>query len=103
MLLLILLFAHCLLLCLVCSPSLQVPHSAVAIGVTHCEVAPNHILYAANASLVALCCLGEKVAGRGGPVLLSQVPICQCVGLGEMEKMCCNIQIELKVIIQITL
>uniref|UniRef100_A0A8B9JH85 Polynucleotide 5'-hydroxyl-kinase NOL9 n=1 Tax=Astyanax mexicanus TaxID=7994 RepID=A0A8B9JH85_ASTMX len=64
---------------------LQVPHSAVALGVTHCEVAPNHILYAANASLVALCCLGEKVSGRAGPVLLSQIPICQCVGFGVIR------------------
>lgn len=59
------------------------PQTAVALGVTHCDVAPNHILYAANASLVALCCLSEKVSGRGGPVLLSQTPICHCVGLGE--------------------
>ncbi|XP_072553501.1 polynucleotide 5'-hydroxyl-kinase NOL9 isoform X2 [Salminus brasiliensis] len=68
-----------------CFTPYQVPHSAVAIGVTHCEVAPNHILYAANASLVGLCCLGEKVAGRGGPVLLSQIPICQCVGIGVLR------------------
>lgn len=60
----------------------QVPHSAVAVGVTHCEVAPNNILYVANASIVGLCCLSEKVMGRGGPVVLSQTPICQCVGLG---------------------
>lgn len=61
----------------------QVSLSAVAIGVTHCEVAPTHILYAANASLVGLCCLDEKVVGRGGPMLLSQTPICPCVGLGK--------------------
>ncbi|XP_016404510.1 polynucleotide 5'-hydroxyl-kinase NOL9-like [Sinocyclocheilus rhinocerous] len=63
----------------------QVPHSAVAIGLTHCEVAPNNILYAANASIVGLCCLSEKVMGRGGPVVLSQTPICQCVGLGVLR------------------
>lgn len=63
----------------------QVPHSSVAIGVTHCEVAPNNILYAANASVVGLCCLSEKVVGRGGPVILSQTPICQCVGLGVLR------------------
>ncbi|XP_060750933.1 polynucleotide 5'-hydroxyl-kinase NOL9 [Tachysurus vachellii] len=68
-----------------CFTPYQVPHSAVALGVTHCDVAPNHILYAANASLVALCCLSEKVAGRGGPVLLPQTPICQCVGLGVLR------------------
>ncbi|KAM4609660.1 polynucleotide 5'-hydroxyl-kinase NOL9 [Polymixia lowei] len=63
----------------------QVPHSAVAIGVTHCEVAPSHMLYAANASLVGLCCLGEKVTNRGGPVFLSQTPICPCVGFGVLR------------------
>lgn len=61
---------------------LQVPHSSVAIGMVHGEVSPNHILYTVNASLVGLCCLSEKVAGTGGPVVLSQTPICQCVGLG---------------------
>lgn len=68
-----------------CLTPFQVPHSAVALGVTHCEVAPKHILYAANASLVGLCCLGEKVAGRGGAVLLSQTPVCPCVGLGILR------------------
>ncbi|XP_073679523.1 polynucleotide 5'-hydroxyl-kinase NOL9 [Garra rufa] len=63
----------------------QVPHSAVAIGLTHCEVAPNNIFYAANASIVGLCCLSEKVMGKGGPVVLSQTPICQCVGLGVLR------------------
>ncbi|KAI7794149.1 polynucleotide 5'-hydroxyl-kinase NOL9 [Triplophysa rosa] len=63
----------------------QVPHSSVAIGVVHCEVSPNHILYTVNASLVGLCCLSEKVAGTGGPVVLSQTPICQCVGLGVIR------------------
>lgn len=61
---------------------LQVPHSAVALGVIHCEVAPSHMFYAANGSLVGLCCLAEKVVGTGGPVLLSQSPICPCVGFG---------------------
>lgn len=63
----------------------QVPHSAVALGVIHCEVVPSHMFYAANASLVALCCLGEKVTSRGGPVLLSQTPICPCVGFGILR------------------
>lgn len=61
----------------------QVPHTAVALGVIHCEVVPSHMFYAANGSLVALCCLGEKVTSRGGPVLLSQAPICPCVGFGK--------------------
>ncbi|XP_062397026.1 polynucleotide 5'-hydroxyl-kinase NOL9 [Sardina pilchardus] len=68
-----------------CFTPYQVSLSAVAIGVTHCDVAPAHILYAANASLVGLCCLDEKVIGRGGPMLLSQTPICPCVGLGVLR------------------
>ncbi|XP_040901639.1 polynucleotide 5'-hydroxyl-kinase NOL9 [Toxotes jaculatrix] len=63
----------------------QVPHSAVALGVIHCEVVPSHMFYAANASLVGLCCLGEKITSRGGPVLLSQAPICPCVGFGVLR------------------
>lgn len=63
----------------------QVPHSAVALGVLHCEVAHSHMMYAANATLVALCCLGEKVSSRGGPVLLSQGPLCPCVGFGILR------------------
>ncbi|XP_047428466.1 polynucleotide 5'-hydroxyl-kinase NOL9 [Mugil cephalus] len=63
----------------------QVPNTAVALGVIHCEVMPNHMFYAANASLVGLCCLAEKVASRGGPVLLSQAPICPCVGFGVLR------------------
>lgn len=63
----------------------QVPHSAVALGGLHCEVVPGHLLYAANASLVALCCVGEKISSRGGPVLLPQGPLCPCVGLGILR------------------
>lgn len=63
----------------------QVPHSAVALGVIHCEVAPSHMFYAANGSLVGLCCLAEKVVSTGGPVLLSQSPICPCVGFGVLR------------------
>uniref|UniRef100_A0A8C2WZ71 Polynucleotide 5'-hydroxyl-kinase NOL9 n=1 Tax=Cyclopterus lumpus TaxID=8103 RepID=A0A8C2WZ71_CYCLU len=58
---------------------------SVALGVLHCEVVPAHMFYAANASLVGLCCLGEKVSSRGGPVLLSQAPICPCVGFGVLR------------------
>ncbi|XP_035500291.1 polynucleotide 5'-hydroxyl-kinase NOL9 [Scophthalmus maximus] len=63
----------------------QVPHSAVALGVSHCEVMPSHMFYAANAALVGLCCLGEKITSRGGPVLLTQGPICPCVGFGVLR------------------
>ncbi|KAJ0064817.1 hypothetical protein NL108_015590, partial [Boleophthalmus pectinirostris] len=63
----------------------QVPHGAVALGILHCEVIPSHMFYAANASLVALCCVGEKVTSRGGPVLLPQAPLCPCVGFGILR------------------
>ncbi|KAA8591427.1 hypothetical protein FQN60_002370 [Etheostoma spectabile] len=54
-------------------------------SLTPYQVVPSHMFYAANASLVGLCCLGEKVASRGGPVLLSQAPICPCVGFGVLR------------------
>lgn len=60
----------------------QVPHSAVAVGVVHRDLQPSHMMYALNANLVALCCLGEKVISKGGPVLLSKAPTCSCVGFG---------------------
>ncbi|XP_041859153.1 polynucleotide 5'-hydroxyl-kinase NOL9 [Melanotaenia boesemani] len=63
----------------------QVPNTAVALGVIHCDVVPTHMFYAANASLVGLCCLAEKVTSKGGPVLLSQAPICPCVGFGVLR------------------
>uniref|UniRef100_A0A8C5HPM8 Polynucleotide 5'-hydroxyl-kinase NOL9 n=1 Tax=Gouania willdenowi TaxID=441366 RepID=A0A8C5HPM8_GOUWI len=63
----------------------QVPYMAVALGVLHCEVEPSHMFYASNASLVGLCCLAEKVESRRGPVLLSQAPICPCVGFGVLR------------------
>ncbi|KAJ8265595.1 hypothetical protein COCON_G00146940 [Conger conger] len=63
----------------------QVPMSAVAVRVTHSDVAPLHTMYAANGSLVGLCCLGEKVGGSGGPVLLSHTPVCPCVGFGVLR------------------
>ncbi|XP_023690702.2 polynucleotide 5'-hydroxyl-kinase NOL9 [Paramormyrops kingsleyae] len=68
-----------------CFTPYQVSMSAVAMRVTHCEVAPAHVLYAANGSLVGLCCLEEKVGGAGGPVLLSQTPICKCIGFGVLR------------------
>ncbi|XP_072304934.1 polynucleotide 5'-hydroxyl-kinase NOL9 [Eucyclogobius newberryi] len=63
----------------------QVPHGAVALGVLHCEVMPSHMFYAANASLVALCCVAEKITSRGSPVLLPQAPLCPCVGFGVLR------------------
>ncbi|KAI1897122.1 hypothetical protein AGOR_G00079870 [Albula goreensis] len=68
-----------------CFTPYQVPMSAVAVRVTHSEVAPLHTLYAANGSLVGLCCLAERVGGSGGPVLLSHTPVCQCVGFGVVR------------------
>ncbi|XP_024149358.1 polynucleotide 5'-hydroxyl-kinase NOL9 [Oryzias melastigma] len=63
----------------------QVPHTVVALGVIHSEVAPSHVFHAFNASLVALCCLTEKVTSKGGPVLLPQAPVCPCVGFGVLR------------------
>ncbi|XP_077437131.1 polynucleotide 5'-hydroxyl-kinase NOL9 [Vanacampus margaritifer] len=63
----------------------QVPHTDVALGVVHFDVAPSDMFYAANSSLVGLCCLAEKVTSKGGPVLLSRAPICPCVGLGVLR------------------
>ncbi|XP_078094959.1 polynucleotide 5'-hydroxyl-kinase NOL9 [Mustelus asterias] len=61
----------------------QVPFSAVALHVLHCDVAPTHILYAANASLVGLCRMPNNVSSQAdGPVLLRQAPICDCFGVG---------------------
>nr|XP_004560400.2 polynucleotide 5'-hydroxyl-kinase NOL9 [Maylandia zebra] len=63
----------------------QVPHTAIALGVTHCDVVPSHMFHASNGSLVGLCCLAEKVPSKGGPVFLSQAPICPCVGFGLLR------------------
>uniref|UniRef100_W5M4J2 Polynucleotide 5'-hydroxyl-kinase NOL9 n=1 Tax=Lepisosteus oculatus TaxID=7918 RepID=W5M4J2_LEPOC len=68
-----------------CFTPYQVPMSSVALRVMHCEVAPAHVLYTANASLVGLCVLAEKVGGAGGPVLLSRTPVCECLGFGVLR------------------
>ncbi|GAB1289289.1 Polynucleotide 5'-hydroxyl-kinase NOL9 [Apodemus speciosus] len=61
----------------------QVPFSAVAIRVTHADVAPTHILYAVNASWVGLCRIVDDMKGyTQGPILLAQNPICDCLGFG---------------------
>ncbi|KAM6173621.1 polynucleotide 5'-hydroxyl-kinase NOL9 [Erethizon dorsatum] len=70
----------------------QVPFNAVALRVTHSDVAPTHILYAVNASWLGLCRILDDVRGYArGPILLAQTPICDCVGFGlcrgiDMEK-----------------
>ncbi|XP_003127589.2 polynucleotide 5'-hydroxyl-kinase NOL9 [Phacochoerus africanus] len=70
----------------------QVPFNAVALRVTHADVAPTHILYAVNASWVGLCKILDDVRGYAhGPILLAQTPICDCLGFGicrgvDMEK-----------------
>ncbi|XP_061908554.1 polynucleotide 5'-hydroxyl-kinase NOL9 [Entelurus aequoreus] len=63
----------------------QVAHTAVALGVLHFEVAPSDMLYAANAGVVGLCCMADKVTSNGRPVLLSRPPVCPCVGLGVLR------------------
>ncbi|XP_078414103.1 polynucleotide 5'-hydroxyl-kinase NOL9-like isoform X1 [Cetorhinus maximus] len=61
----------------------QVPFSAVALHVLHCDVTPTHILYVANASLVGLCRIPNGVSSQAdGPVLLPRAPICDCFGVG---------------------
>nr|XP_056721091.1 polynucleotide 5'-hydroxyl-kinase NOL9 [Euleptes europaea] len=61
----------------------QVPFSAVSIKVIHTDVAPAHILYSVNASWVGLCQVPDKVQCKeDGPVLLTQTPICDCLGFG---------------------
>ncbi|XP_055471158.1 polynucleotide 5'-hydroxyl-kinase NOL9 [Psammomys obesus] len=61
----------------------QVPFSAVAIRVTHADVAPTHILYAVNANWVGLCKIVDDMKGyTRGPILLAQNPICDCLGFG---------------------
>ncbi|XP_019316792.1 polynucleotide 5'-hydroxyl-kinase NOL9 isoform X2 [Panthera pardus] len=70
----------------------QVPFNAVALRITHADVAPTHILYAVNASWVGLCKILDDVRGyANGPILLAQTPICDCLGFGicrgiDMEK-----------------
>nr|XP_027803394.1 polynucleotide 5'-hydroxyl-kinase NOL9 [Marmota flaviventris] len=70
----------------------QVPFNAVALRITHADVAPTHILYAVNASWVGLCKILDDVRGyTRGPILLAQTPICDCLGFGicrgiDMEK-----------------
>ncbi|XP_014442085.1 polynucleotide 5'-hydroxyl-kinase NOL9 [Tupaia chinensis] len=70
----------------------QVPFNAVALRITHADVAPTHILYAVNASWVGLCKILDDVKGyTNGPILLAQTPICDCLGFGicrgvDMEK-----------------
>ncbi|XP_072833828.2 polynucleotide 5'-hydroxyl-kinase NOL9 [Pogona vitticeps] len=61
----------------------QVPFGAVALKVLHVDVAPAHILYALNASWVGLCQVQEELPSQAeGPVLLTQTPICDCLGFG---------------------
>ncbi|NWY48956.1 NOL9 kinase, partial [Sylvia atricapilla] len=70
----------------------QVPFNAVALRIIHTDVAPSNIMYAVNASWVGLCCIPEEVRCQSdGPVLLTQTPICDCLGFGivrgvDMEK-----------------
>ncbi|NXY05057.1 NOL9 kinase, partial [Pteruthius melanotis] len=70
----------------------QVPFNAVALRVIHTDVAPSNIMYAVNASWVGLSCIPEEVRCQtDGPVLLTQTPVCDCLGFGivrgvDMEK-----------------
>uniref|UniRef100_A0A452GHH3 Polynucleotide 5'-hydroxyl-kinase NOL9 n=1 Tax=Gopherus agassizii TaxID=38772 RepID=A0A452GHH3_9SAUR len=71
----------------------QVPFNAVALRVIHTDVAPTHIMYSVNASWVGLCRILDEVRCQtDGPVLLTQTPVCDCLGFGiirgvDMERM----------------
>ncbi|KAJ7306515.1 hypothetical protein JRQ81_009872 [Phrynocephalus forsythii] len=61
----------------------QVPFGAVALKILHADVAPTHILCALNASWVGLGRVPEKLPPQAeGPVVLTQTPICDCLGFG---------------------
>ncbi|XP_066463438.1 polynucleotide 5'-hydroxyl-kinase NOL9 [Eleutherodactylus coqui] len=61
----------------------EVPFNEVALRVIHADVAPSHIMYSANASWVGLCHILDDIHSQNnGPVLLTQVPICDCLGFG---------------------
>ncbi|XP_075046242.1 polynucleotide 5'-hydroxyl-kinase NOL9 [Mixophyes fleayi] len=61
----------------------EVPFNAVALRVIHSDVAPSHIMYSANASWVGLCRILDDVRSQdSGPVILTQTPICDCLGFG---------------------
>lgn len=61
----------------------EVPFNAVALRVIHADVAPSHIMYSANASWVGLCHILDDISSQdSGPVLLTQTPICDCLGFG---------------------
>lgn len=63
----------------------QVPFNAVALRVIHTDVAPTNIMYAVNASWVGLCRIPEEISCQTeGPVLLTQTPVCDCLGFGEL-------------------
>ncbi|XP_068096530.1 polynucleotide 5'-hydroxyl-kinase NOL9 [Hyperolius riggenbachi] len=61
----------------------EVPFNAVALRVIHADVAPSHIMFSANASWVGLCHILDDVSSQdSGPVILTQTPICDCLGFG---------------------
>ncbi|XP_063799476.1 polynucleotide 5'-hydroxyl-kinase NOL9 [Pseudophryne corroboree] len=61
----------------------EVPFNAVALRVIHSDVAPSHIMYSANASWVGLCHILDDIRSQdSGPVILTQTPICDCLGFG---------------------
>ncbi|XP_075762672.1 polynucleotide 5'-hydroxyl-kinase NOL9 isoform X2 [Pelodiscus sinensis] len=61
----------------------QVPFNAVALRVIHTDVAPTQIMYSVNASWVGLCRILDEVRCQtDGPILLTQTPVCDCLGFG---------------------
>ncbi|XP_075461101.1 polynucleotide 5'-hydroxyl-kinase NOL9 isoform X3 [Ascaphus truei] len=70
----------------------EVPFNAVVLRVTHSDVAPSHIMYSVNASWIGLCRILDDIRSQDdGPVILTQTPVCDCLGFGivrgiNMEK-----------------
>ncbi|XP_073417849.1 polynucleotide 5'-hydroxyl-kinase NOL9 [Dendrobates tinctorius] len=61
----------------------EIPFNAVALRVIHADVTPSHIMYSVNASWVGLCHILDDISSKdSGPVLLTQTPICDCLGFG---------------------
>ncbi|XP_074831887.1 polynucleotide 5'-hydroxyl-kinase NOL9 isoform X2 [Carettochelys insculpta] len=61
----------------------QVPFNSVALRVIHTDVVPTHIMYSVNASWVGLCRILDEVRCQtDGPILLTQTPVCDCLGFG---------------------
>ncbi|XP_070558414.1 polynucleotide 5'-hydroxyl-kinase NOL9-like [Ptychodera flava] len=76
------------------------PWNSVAVHAVHCKVPERQIMYALNASIVALCVASNSQmeeahtsTNKDFPVFFSETPVCQCLGFGvirgiDMKKRC---------------